>query len=366
MKKKSILKKVLLIGLITAAALVLFVPIISRGFLTQYAHRKAEELLQTEIKMSAVELHLLSGSVVVRGLKVYNPIRKEETFIEADKIALTLKYLPILFGKKAQLLVDIDDPMLVYETDRAGNWKLARKIPIFRRGKGEKRLPINVEEITIDDGEVEYRDGKVGKTTRITDLDVSVEDVQLPTKEDPLPAEFEIDFDIGDGGSVAMKGVADFLSPKVSFNADLKVKKVPIPPFAPYYDKKSLPVRVKRGRVAMTSKAKCHKDYLKAPTHVSITKLEVEPKRNKVFGFAGKNAVEAMKDKRGNMELDMVITGNIRNPQFKIVNSFGSAFGKAFSQGLAKDISSGVKSVGSGVEKGAKSGVDKIKGLFGK
>ncbi|MCK4858877.1 MAG: DUF748 domain-containing protein, partial [candidate division Zixibacteria bacterium] len=243
-----------------------------------------------------------------------------------------------------------------------GNWELKEQVPLFRRGKGEKRLPLNVDRITISDGYLEFRDGKVGKTTKLSNIDADVKRVQLPTEGDPLPAKFDLSFKIDGSAKYRMKGRADFLSPKISFDSDISLAGLPLPPFAPYYDRRDMPVRITRGSMAMTSHAKCTKDYLRAPAHMTLSRLNVEPKKRSVKGFAADRVVEGIKDKDGRLELDVMISGNIRSPNFHVAN----AFSKAFASGFAKSMAEVARDVPGKVGEIGKDVGSKIKGLFGK
>ena len=162
-----------------------------------------------------------------------------------------------------------------------------------------------------------------------------------------------------------MKGRADFLSPKVSFDADLQIRGLALAPLAPYYEP-DLPVRILRGVLSLSSEGKCHKDQLNAPSHIEIRGLEVEPKRKQILGFASNNVVESLKDKEGNVDLDIVVTGNIRSPQFLLTTKLTSAFAKGLSQALVENVPQAMEQIGKGVGDGVKSGVSKLKGLFKK
>ncbi len=355
--------KLLFFVVIFVGATVLFIPFISRGFLTRYALQKTEEMLQTRIELASASLYLLQGSLVIQDVKVFHPDRKQEEIISVRKVEIKLKPWPMIFGDLAGLEFSMDHPKLVYATTRTGSWELSDRIPLLRRGKGEVRFPVNIDEISMKNGKVEYRDGKVGKTTRIEDIDVKVTHGRLPTPKDRLPAKFKMDFDIEGGGDFMMEGRADFLSSKVSFDSQVSLSGLPLPPYAPYYDA-GIPVRITRGTMALASHAKCEKDYLNAPGHVSISGMEVEPKSVKIFGFASNVVVGALKDKRGNLEMDVLITGNIRNPQFHVMNDFSEAFVKSLSHGLIMAIPNTIKDFGEGVGKGVESGFEKFKGLF--
>jgi len=362
MIKKPIFQKILILVLIFAASLVIFVPFISRGLLTHYALKTAEDVLQMDVSISNAELHLLSGSMKINDMAVYHPKRKDEKFIEAKSIKVGLKLSPMLVGEKPSLSVEVNSPNLIYITDRAGNWELKDQVPLFRRGEGEERLPLNVERIIIDDGKVTYKDGKVGKTTRLSDIELDVKRVQLPTKDDPLPAEFDLAFKIDGSAKLKMKGRADFLSPKVSFDSDINLYGLPLPPFSPYYDKQNMPVKIIRGNMDMSSHAKCTNDYLKAPAHMTITSLRVEPKKSSILGFTADKVVDNLKDKDGRLELDVMISGNIKSPSFHVTNSLSSAFAGSFAKGLTE----GIKNVPDKLEDAGKDLGSKIKGIFGK
>ncbi len=360
-------KKIFLIFLAVLGACVLFVPILSRVFLTRYALREAEDLLQTHIEISSAELQILEAGVVIKGIKVYHPDRKDERLIEVDRADIRMRVLPIFVGDLAGVEFEMKHPKLIYTTTKSGEWELSRRIPLLMRGEGEKRLPVNVDEIVIKDGEVEYRDGKVGLTTKVSDVDLHVTHVRLPTKDEALPSKFKMHFKINRTADFEMKGRADFLSPKISFDSQAQLSGLPLPPFAPYYDN-GLPVRITHGTVAMTSNAKCENDMLHAPAHVSIHGLQVEPKQAKLFGFASNLVVEGLKNKNGNLDLDTLISGNIRSPQFHVMTDLTSGFVKGLSHGLVTAVPSAIgdtlKGAGTGVKEGAKSGLDKLKGLF--
>jgi hypothetical protein len=365
------MKKALLIAAVLPAALLLFLPVISRGFLTRIALHKAEDLLQTRIELSSASLHLLTGSVVLNNLKIYHPDRKKdqknEKIADVDKLSLRLNYFPMIFGHMGELVLEMDHPRLVYATTRTGDWELSNRVPLLKKGKGEKRLtPFDIERIVIEEGEVEYRDGKVSSpptVTKLSDIDLHVRNVRLPTPKNPLPAKFEGEMTIQKAGKFEIEGRGDFLSPKISFEAEVRISSLPLPPFAPYYEP-SLPVRVRRGVLAMKSRAKCEKDYLNAPAHVVVSKLEVEPKGGKIFGFASDRVVQSLKDKKGNVELDILIAGNIRSPQFHLASDLSGAFVKGFSQGLMELGPGAIEEFGKGVKEGAGSGLEKLRGIF--
>lgn len=349
------------------AATVLFFPLISRAFLTKMSETVAERLLQTNVELASAEIQLMTTTFVIRHLKVYHPERTEETFIEADRIGIQIDLFPLVLKDLLQVSMSIDDPKFIYATNRRGDWELADKIPLFKRGEGEARMrPLNVESIRIDDGDIEYHDGKVSQpptVIKVSNLNLDVTRVRLPTEEDPLPAKFDLKLVINDSGKLRMKGRADFLSPKSSFDTTIKLRNLDLPPLAPYYEA-NLPVRVKEGIVHLDSEGHCRNDQLNSPAHVSLRDLQVEPKKKNIMGFAAKNVVQSLEDKEGNLDMDIVITGNIRNPQVLLSTKLAKAFASSFSEALIKDVPGALEKVGEDVGGAVESGVEKLKGLF--
>lgn len=357
--RNSVVTKLLLAVAICGAAIVFFVPFMSRALLTHYALATAEDVLQMKVSISSAELRLLNASVRINDIAVYHPVRMDETFIKAKHVDVRMRIAPLFIGRNPSLAIAIDKPELVYATDPQGDWELKDKVPLFRRGTGEKRLPFDVERIRIDDGSVVYRDGRAGKTTKLSDIKLDVKRVQLPREGDPLPAKFDLKFMIDGAAYVTMEGRADFLSPTISFDANIAMKGLPLPPFAPYYDSASMPVRITHGSAAMKSHARCDKDYLNAPAHMTITALKVQPKKAAVLGFAADRVVQGLKDKNGRLEIDVMISGNIRNPSFHVLNDFSRAFSGSFAKGLVRDVPDKIG------ETGKRAG-SRIKRLFGR
>ncbi len=369
--RKFLTSKIGLAILIIAASLALFIPLISQVFLTPITKGLAESLLKSQVHIGNAELHLLSGSIIVNNTKVYHPTRKEDVYMKADQIAVTVRPLAFLFRKKGSVAISFDEPHMTYQTDRHGKWELSNEVPLFRRGKGEKRLPVNIDKIVIEDGSVTYIDNKFGKsgvTTKITDVDLEVNDVRLPTEKGELPAEFDMDLRINNSGKLSMSGKADFLSPKISFDADIKLKGLNIVPFSPYFQKRSIPVHIVKGTAAMTSQAHCKNDYLKAPAQVSLSNFVIKPKGKLLGGLPAQAIVDGLKERDGELKLNMMIEGNINNPRFILANNLPRAFAAAVTKGLSQDIGNEVREAmektGSGIKKGLDEGVNKLKGLF--
>ena len=363
----SNIKKLLLFSLIFFAALILFIPIISGIFLREYATSQAKQLLNTDVSIASVELHPLSLSLDLHHLVIFHPEKRAQEVASIDTVALKVSPFSLLFSKQMAVTIEMENPELTYKLTPQGTWDLSGKFPILNRGKNEKRMkPLNVEKIKIHDGRLTYEDQNISNPptiTRLRSIDVLVKDLQLPTESDKLPTTFEATFNIEDQGDFEVTGQGDFLSPQINFEADVTVDTISIAQFQPYYHK-DLPVTVTQGNLALKSHAVCTRDTLKAPAHVAITGLEVTPNKNMLFGFAAGSIVESLKNKNGNVELDITIAGPITNPQFHLSTNLSQAFVKGLSSSLTEGVSNTIGDVGNGVSEGIHSGIESLKGLF--
>lgn len=363
----STIKKILLISVMSLGAFILFIPLISEIFLRQYVTLQARRLLNTEVTLGRAEIHPLSFSLSVHQLMIFHPSFHSQPVASIDTLHLKTNLSSLIFHRQIALSLEIENPQLTYTLTPQGRWDLSGKFPLLNRGKNEKRMtPFNVEKIKIHDGKLTYQDYSISSpptVTKIHSIEVIVKNLQLPEEANRLPTAFESTFDIENEGKFTISGRGDFLSPHINFESDVTLKDISIAQFQPYYQK-DLPVTVQGGTLKLTSHAVCIHDMLKAPAHLSISQLKVVPNKNMLFGFAAGSIVASLKNKNGNVELDVTIAGPITNPQFHLSTNLSQAFVKGLSSSLTEGVSNTLGDVGSGVSEGIHSGMEKLKRLF--
>jgi len=317
-----------------------------------YIRQKGEEVLKTHWEFSKMVLDPLGREVFLHDVKVYHPDRKNETIAQVDEVRIELKSLASLLHSYRPIEITLEHPKILFATTHNGDWELAGRIPLLQRGEGEKRLdPFDIETVAVQDGSVEFRDGRKGVVIPLSKVEFKADHWRLPSKEEPLPVSFEASFKILNSAEAKVKGKGDFLSPQTSLSADLKVKGLPLPPFAPYYEQ-GLPARVVQGAASFSVQARCDGDRLHVPVHSEVSGLKIELKKNKAFGFMADSIVDQMKNSRGNVEIDLMISGDLRRPQFVVLTDLDPTVGQ------------GIKATGHEIKEGVKSGWKKFKGLF--
>ncbi|MCX5715435.1 MAG: DUF748 domain-containing protein, partial [Candidatus Omnitrophica bacterium] len=138
-------------------------------------------------------------------------------------------------------------------------------------------------------------------------------------------------------GNVKLSAKGDFISDKISFDADLTAEEISLPYFMPFYIN-TAPVIVNSGRADLRSIAKCRNNQLYAVQKVDIEDLEITVNEvnagdSKVFGLPIANVANFFVNTDGRLSFEFEITGTLSDPEFHIgealkkvlINSIGEA-----------------------------------------
>jgi len=346
---KLSIKRIVLLSVLGIFALgVVAALVYSDSYITRLAHQKAEAALQTHVEFADVDLDIRSGTVTFSQVSVYHHDRKQEKIGEIPVMAVRLRNLRDIFEKNQPVELTLENPRIKFATTRSGAWELSGRIPLMNRESGEWPLaPYDVDAITVKDGELEFRDGRMGTVIKLSKIQFHAERFREATPDAPLPVKFEAKFIVGGSGRIEAKGEGDFLSTKTSFQADIKVEALPLAPYAAYYES-ALPVYVRGGAAYFSAKATCDRDKLKIPIHASVSGLRVDLKKHKNFEFVADYKIDSMKDSRGMVVADLMVGGDLQKPRITFLTKFDAGVGV------------GMKAVG----KKIKSGFGKVKNFF--
>jgi len=348
-------KKIWMTSLAVLGVLLLALLIYGYQKSAQFAEAQMERVLQSDVKFAELEIHPLEREVTLRKLEVFHPEAPDRVLLRADKVSL--RSLGILFGKNfTQLEILMERPEIWFTTNRRGKWELSGKVPLIRRGKDEVRLkPFNVERLKVKEGIIHFTDGRVKMGTEITDAKLELKGLRLATPEEKFPSSFEAWFVVA-GAKMTLVGRGDFLSPQTSLQAQWTVSAFPLPPYAPYYDN-GLPVRIQRGSASFSSEANIAEDRLNIPVHAKVRNLDLElKKKNTLQQFGSDLAVKSLTNEKGQVELDLVVQGDLQRPRFTILTDFK----KAAVAGMTEPF----KKAGSKIKAGTQTGFRKVKNFF--
>ncbi|MBI4124763.1 MAG: DUF748 domain-containing protein [Deltaproteobacteria bacterium] len=328
--------KWVIIGLAGFLILTVALAFFSRPFLTRFALKKAGEAVGAPVTLSRAELNLLAGGLVIHDLKVGD-------FLTVKKITVWVPPLPLLKGEKSTLTLTLKKPVLNFRR---------KDLDLLKPGEGES--PVVIQKIAIENGSLIYNDRSAGKTTTLTKIDMEI-----------TPSGFALTARIDGEAPFRIEGKGNLFDKKTSFEAEVSLKNLPLPPFEPYYDDADNKFKITRGAASLTTQAQCKQNRLSAPVHAVIQNLELQPKRPMLFGAAAERVVEKLKDKEGNLELDFLISGDIKNPQFNLLTDLHRAIAKATASILAEEIPKAVEALPQEIKQGMEEGIEKLKGIFG-
>ena len=113
--------------------------------------------------------------VQLRGVTVNDA--KGQPFLSANEASVDLKLASSLRHFHPTLSVELDAPAIRLDRDKKGQWNLAGLWPP-RVQSESKGLPVALTHLTLNHGQVEFRDARRGKpvTTRFTDVDLELRD----------------------------------------------------------------------------------------------------------------------------------------------------------------------------------------------
>jgi hypothetical protein len=124
----------------------------------------------------------------------------------------------------------IDHPVLHITRPQAAK-EAKDDVPVEKRGWQDAVLavyPLKINEFTITDGDVTYRENSASKPLHISQLNFRATNIRnVRSKPDEYPSDVHLDAVVFDKGRVTLDGRADFLSePHMGLNTDINLKDV--------------------------------------------------------------------------------------------------------------------------------------------
>jgi hypothetical protein len=124
----------------------------------------------------------------------------------------------------------IDHPVLHITRPQAAK-EAKDDVPVGKRGWQDAVLavyPLKINEFTITDGDVTYRENSASKPLHVSQLNFRATNIRnVRSKPDEYPSDVHLDAVVFDKGRVTLDGRADFLSePHMGLNTDIRLENV--------------------------------------------------------------------------------------------------------------------------------------------
>lgn len=236
----------------------------------------------------------------------------------------------------------------------------------------DKAAPrVEIGRIELAGAAVEFFDASVRRPAlkiRLEQLDASVQDLVVPDLSGRTKLKLEgVLKGLRQDGRVAVQGWMDLSTQDSDLSSSLR--RVELAALQPYLVK-AAETGVKKGTLDLDLHATVQNHRLKAPGKLVLDNLELDSGGSTFMGMPRQAVLGLLKDKNGRIDISFVLEGDLKDPAFRLNESFATKVGATIADtfGISfEGLVRGIGSVGQKAASGAAEGLGKaFKGLFGK
>jgi len=194
-------------------------------------------------------------------------------------------------------------------------------------------FPITLASLVIDKASLHFSDQSIEPPCQfdVQEFDGSIKG--LSSQQDARAA-VDIKGKVDDVSSFSVVGDVNPLSKEIMVNLAIDCKNVNLTPFTPYMEKYG-GYQMQRGKLLLDLHHNIAHGLLVASNHVVIAGLTLGPKNNSpdATKLPVKLGVALLKDRNGNIDLDVPLSGRLSDPDFRVMplvwQVLGNLLGKA-------------------------------------
>lgn len=343
---------------------------------TRVLKAQVEAALGPESEIGAIELHW--NGVEISRLRLKAPAGwPAEDALRAERIRITLDLRGLLDARIRVAAIRIEGAYVSALRSADGKLRvvpslLERPVP----APEEKHPPpeVHIGQVELEDGVMEFYDATIHKPplkVRLEKLNALVQDIQVPelTGKTKLSLEGMLK-GMQKDGHLAIQGWMEIASKDSDITITLR--QVDLVALQPYLVK-AAETGVKKGTLDLDLRSTVQDSRLKAPGTLTIHNLELDTSGSTFMGMPRQAVVGLLKDKNSKIDIRFVLEGNLKDPQFKLNESFATKIGASIADALGisfEGLAKGVSSVGQKTMEAAGNAAEGVgralKGLFGK
>jgi uncharacterized protein involved in outer membrane biogenesis len=371
MKKKYI---VLIIVAILVAGLAI-ASVIAVKTASRLLEEKRKNLLGLDLELKSYYIDWARARIVLEGVALYptGKVVEKEKLASVEKLIIAISPRDIFKENELHITkVVFDKPEVSYIrlTRKTKNWDALDLSQLGSEEKKEEGKPtgeefrVRIDDLTIRDGTVNYRNLADGGRLDLKDLEVKVEDIVYEPDISKLPTDIEMTARIDDtSGKFSLKGEANLLAKGINFKAHANLSPMPVTYFAPFYAG-DVPFPITSGTISVVSNAKAVDSQLTSGHNISISGLRVGG------GVKGDLINKFILSQNDRIVVSAAVNGNLETGDVSISHTASKAIVDQLMAGAMKQTPVGVvgetiKGGGKTIEGGGKKIGDKVKGLFG-
>lgn len=199
--------------------------------------------------------------------------------------------------------------------------------------------------IQLDEGSLAFTDASVSPSFTSKFLLDKFSLSSLSNAPEGLSSQIDLQGGLNSHSKIKASGTFNAFSPSPSSTIELSIKALELLPFSPYLDQ-TAGYRIKHGQLNSTVQINMQSSELDTKAELTFNKLKLEPasedarqRLNKQLTMPLDVALNTLRDKNNNIQLNIPVTGNISDPSFNFSDILKQASAKATrsaSMGLLK------------------------------
>ncbi len=309
-------------------------------------HVQSKRILKSKIESYAGKnLSIESVSSNFREITLSNVALRDKRGREigkAEKVTIRPSILEILKKEYSISEIRIVKPYLLIETDRKGKPLFVFPIksekiedrPTQRKEKREK-ISLNVEKTEIVNGSIDYVDRgteSLSAAFKIRNLNMVIKNLSHPLERGAILFDFQAEIP-GYESTAKLAGSGKINLANKDTDSTLKIRDLDIKILEPYLKKTRDDLKIEKGLIDLEMRITVFAKKLNAPCKVIIRDLKIGHTSRIGSRFLEetlKRALFILKDKKGDVVFDFVVSGNLDDPDFDLK--------RAIKQGILKAI----------------------------
>lgn len=318
----------------------------------------ANSILRYELRQflgkgfSVDNISLKWGGVEARNIRMLRPDSKEA--LSVKDLNMSADLLGLLQRKNGISKVSLDSPFLFIEIDRAGKvvFPLPPQDKDSARPKAKGRPSDTsgnaflIRKLDIEDGSLDYLDRKVPAAPvliQLKEIEASLRDISVPPVN--RASSYKLKAAVAGRtkkGSISSIGAVNLATKDTK--AQLTIRDLDLTLLRPYYEKKG-DVEVTRGLLSLDADITIRNNRINAAGTITISELLFKESGGRFLGLPLVGVMKLLKDGKDRIVLDFRIEGDLKNPQFRIMESLV----QKLTLSLAKSLGMPIEAIGRSV-----------------
>jgi hypothetical protein len=259
--------------------------------------------------------------------------KNADDFLKWDSLYLNgidFRYKPLYVNINEVALADFYSRLIIYpdatlnvqriiksgKEDEDGSISTREKIAVEQ--KAESSSPLNVAKVTLQEGTINFSDRYIRPSYSVNLSEIGGRISGLSSKEDIL-ADVDLKGKLNNYAPLEITGKVNPLGKDLYVDLDVDFKDMDLSPITPYSGK-YIGYTIQKGKLSLNLKYLIVKKKLDSQNKVFLDQLTLGGKVDSpdATKLPVKLAIALLKDRKGEIKLDLPVTGHIDDPEFSL------------------------------------------------